>query len=84
MIGVACPSPATPGGFGYVLVVQGVLIQEAIDVAVILNAPRVLRKSFGVSSGEGRDRSFASEREKGRGGLRRGDVESCKFGIYAF
>jgi cation transport ATPase len=33
----------TGAAFGYISVVQGALIQEAIDVAVILNALRALR-----------------------------------------
>lgn len=44
MIGLGLSFAAMLGAaFGYVSVVQGALIQEAIDVAVILNALRALR-----------------------------------------
>jgi cation transport ATPase len=43
-IGLALSFAAMTGAaFGYISVVQGALIQEAIDVAVILNALRALR-----------------------------------------
>jgi heavy metal translocating P-type ATPase len=43
-IGIGCSIVAMlAGAFGYITVVEGALLQEAIDVAVILNALRALR-----------------------------------------
>ena len=57
---------------GYLTPVQGALLQEAIDVAVILNALRVLRISPSAGSvGPAHDRSSVTSKSQAESGASR-------------